>query len=79
MPYYVYRITPVTGSMVRNLEKLNQFDSFREAKTFAREQRSQLEEGSTVTIKVMFAGSELEAEERLLEKREKPIVMEWEK
>ncbi len=82
MPYFVYRITPVSGSMVKNLEKLTQFENFREAKTFAREQRRELQEQGadpSITIKVMFAGSELEAEERLLEKREKPIVMEWEK
>lgn len=79
MLYYVYRITPVTGSMVQNLEKLAEFENFKEAKAFAREQRKTLEEDSTVTVKVMFAGSELEAEERLLEKRDKPIVMEWEK
>jgi hypothetical protein len=31
------------------------------------------------TVKVMFADSELEAEEKLMEKREAPILREWEK
>jgi hypothetical protein len=33
----------------------------------------------TETVKVIFAASELEAEELLMEKREAPILREWEK
>ena len=30
-------------------------------------------------IKVMFADNQLQAEEQLMEKRDKPILREWEK
>ncbi len=63
--------------MVKNLTLLNEFESFKQAKAYAREQR----EGrpDDVTIKVMFADNQLMAEEQLLEHREKPVLMEHEK
>jgi hypothetical protein len=38
-----------------------------------------MSEGDGHQIKVMFADTELEAEEKLMEKREAPILREWEK
>lgn len=80
MPYYVYKMTAQQGmALVKNLELLDQFDSFKEAKNRAREIREKLDGSEDVTIKVMFADNQLMAEEQLLEHREKPIVMEHEK
>lgn len=79
MPYFVYDITGDPTGLVKNLTLQEQFDGFQEAKKFARARRAELGAGSPVTVKVIFAGTQLEAEERLQEKREKPIVMEWEK
>lgn len=80
MPYYVFEITSPDGmSMVKNLNLIEVFDKFKDAKHFAREQRAKLEDSKSVTIKVMFAENQLIAEEQLLEHREKPIVMEHEK
>jgi len=79
MPYYVYKISPGPTKLVSTLEKLDQYDSFKEAKTFARGLRAELPEGDKTRIKVMFAESELDAEEQLMEKREAPILREWEK
>ncbi len=80
MPYYVYKMTSPEGmELVKNLELVDQFEKFRDAKLFARTQRTAQIEGGAVAIKVMFADNQLLAEEQLLIHREKPIVMEHEK
>jgi hypothetical protein len=80
MPYFIYKMTSQEGmSLVKNLELISEFDSFKEAKAFAREKRTELADGSNEIIKVMFAENQLAAEEQLLEHREKPILMEHEK
>jgi 16S rRNA U516 pseudouridylate synthase RsuA-like enzyme len=79
MPYYIYKITAGPTALVKTLEKLEQYDSFKEAKTRARNMRADISEGDSHQIKVMFAETELEAEEKLMEKREAPILREWEK
>jgi hypothetical protein len=66
-------------SLVKNLELISEFESFKKAKQFAREKRAELPEDSNEIIKVMFADNQLIAEEQLLEHREKPILMEHEK
>ena len=79
MPYFVYRIETAEFAMLKQLEKIKEFESFKEAKNFARETRSEQAEGDSAEIKVIFADNVLAAEEMLMEKREKPIVMEHEK
>jgi len=79
MSYYVYKILPGPTKLVCTLEKLELFDSFKEAKMHARGLRAELSENDSIQIKVIFAESELEAEEQLMEKREAPILREWEK
>ena len=80
MPYFVYRMTSPEGmDLVKNLELLSEFESFKEAKQYARDQRAELAEDAAEIIKVMFADNQLLAEEQLLEHREKPILMEHEK
>ena len=80
MPYFIYRMTTQEGmSLVKNLELINEFDSFKAAKQFARTKRAELPDGTSEIIKVMFAENQLIAEEQLLEHREKPIMMEHEK
>lgn len=79
MPYYVFRISESAAGLFKQLDLLETFDSFREAKQFAKQQRMAMENGDSSMIKVMFAENQLSAEEQLQEKREQPIVMEWEK
>ena len=80
MPYYVFKMSSPEGmELVKNLELISDYESFREAKNFAKEQRAQLDKDDTGVIKVMFAENQLLAEEQLLAYREKPIVMEHEK
>ena len=79
MPYFIYRITTGPTERLKRLEKLEQHGSFKDAKKRARDMRAAMDEGDDTQIKVMFADSELDAEEKLMEKREAPILREWEK
>ncbi len=79
MPYFIYRILPGPSKVITTLEKLQQFDNFQEAKTSARNLRAEQSVEDSSQIKVMFAANQLRAEEELLEKREAPILREWEK
>ena len=79
MPYYIYKITPGPTDLLKTMEKLDQYDNYKEARNRARSMRAEMSEGDNYIIKVMFAASELEAEEQLMEKREQPILREWEK
>jgi hypothetical protein len=80
MPYYVFKMSSPEGmELVKNLELIDEYDTFREAKNFAKEQRAKLDESDTSIIKVMFADNQLSAEEQLMAYREKPVVMEHEK
>ena len=80
MPYYVFKMNSPEGmELVKNLDLLGDYESFREAKNFAKSQRAELDKADNSQIKVMFAENQLLAEEQLLAYREKPIVMEHEK
>lgn len=80
MPYYVFKMSSPEGmELVKNLDLIEDFESFREAKNFAKSKRAELDEGDNAQIKVMFADNQLLAEEQLLAYREKPVTMEHEK
>ncbi len=79
MPYFIYRVDSAPMELVKNLQLLDQKDKFKEAKQVAREFRKQHPDLPPETFRVIFAATPLEAEELLLEKREKPILMEHEK
>lgn len=78
MPYYVFKITQPTP-ILKNLDLQDTFEEYRAARTCARALRADLPANTDLVIKIMHAASELEAEEQLQEKREKPVVKEWEK
>ncbi len=79
MPYYIYKIQPGVTDLVKDLELVETFDNFKEAKTFVRGKRVGENGGSGVVYKIIFAENPLEAEEKLLEFREPTVVREWEK
>ena len=79
MPYYVYRVENAAMELVKNLELLDEKEKFKEAKQVARQYRIDHPDLPPETFKVIFAATPLEAEELLMEKREKPILMEHEK
>ena len=65
-------------TLVKNLELLTEFEKFKEAKAYARDLRTSIED-EQVNIKVFYAENQLLAEEQLLEHRNQPVVMEHEK
>lgn len=79
MPYYLFKISDnAPTDLVKKLELLEQFKQFREAKHSAKQRRTE-SNSDTVTFKVVFADNALQAEELLMEKREKPVLMEYER
>ena len=79
MPYYIYRITTHAGSSAKQLEFASEYENFKTAKQAVRGMREAHQVDDKVIYKVIFAGSQPEAEQRLLEHREQPIAREWEK
>lgn len=64
MPYYIYRVKPFM-----QLEKLSEFDSFKEASAQAKILRTLEPIDPAIQIKVMFADNVLQAEELLCQPR----------
>ena len=79
MPYFVYKIAPGISKIVKNLEPLDEFEKFKDAKNFAKEKRMQENPEDGNTYKVIFAENTIDAEEKLQEQREETILREWEK
>ena len=79
MPYYIYKIIPGPTAMIKTLELQTQYEVFNDAKKHAREMRAELGTETNGIVKVNFAATPLEAEEKLQEHREAPILREWEK
>lgn len=79
MPYYLFKISQSDElGLVKQLDLIDSFDAFRDAGNAAKKLRAEgVDEGSS--YKVMFAESQLSAEEQLLEKREPPVLMEHER
>ena len=77
--YYIYKITRGPTEIAPKLNKIDRFDDYKTAKQAVRKLRSEQSEESNQVYRIIFAESELQAEEMLMEKREAPIVMEWEK
>ena len=74
MPYFIYKIHPG-----KKLESVEQYNSFKEAKTVAREMCAGMSDADDYTIKIIFASNSDEAEHELSQEREAPILMEHEK
>jgi hypothetical protein len=78
MPYYIYKIIPGETATARILEFTGEHDSYREAKNEVRALRSAQSKDVDFAYKIIFAENQPEAEQLLLEHREKPILKEWE-
>lgn len=79
MPYFVYKIAPGVSKIVKNLNPLDNFEKFKDAKNFTKEKRQQEDANTGNIYKVIFAENSIDAEEKLQEQREESIVREWEK
>ena len=77
--YFIFKISQGPAGLIKKLEKINQHDSYREAKNEVRTLRTEQLSGDASQFKIIFADSELDAEQKLQEKRDAPIVKEWEK
>ena len=78
MPYYIYKIVPGETSTSRTLEYAGEHDNFQKAKIEVRALRMAQPADSDIAYKIIFAENRPEAEQHLLEHREKPIPKEWE-
>jgi len=75
MPYYIFRVTPM--GPIHQLAKLAEFDAFKEASLEAKRLRRDAALAAGETIKTIFAGNELQAEDLLNQpRREEPITGE---
>ena len=79
MPYFVYKIAPGVSKIVKNIQPLEEFEKFKDAKNFAKEKRQQENAEDGNIYKVIFAENSIDAEEKLQEQREDTILREWEK
>ncbi len=69
MPYFIYKIFE---HPIRRLEKLEQHDAYGDASKRAKLLRTELASGAPCIIKVMFAETELHAEDMLNQLRTVP-------
>jgi hypothetical protein len=67
MHYFIYRIVQ---RPIRQLEKLEQHDTYRAASARVKQLRSELPAGSSATVRMIHAESELHAEDLLNQARE---------
>ncbi|MBS4096798.1 MAG: hypothetical protein KGZ83_08200 [Sulfuricella sp.] len=73
MPYFVYKIIPP----FKQLEQLQNFETFKDASSYAKTQRAAMQSGDKFTVKVVFADDAFKAEMLLTEEREpEPVVGE---
>ena len=78
MPYYIFKVTQPTP-VVKNLDFQKEFEEFKEAKAFSREMRAELPLNGGISVKMIHAANQLQAEELLMEKRPETVTMEWKK
>ncbi len=79
MPYYLYKLSKSDGiGLIKNLVLVDEFQKFKDTKLKAKALRAECEPDSAFSYKVIFADNQLMAEEQLLEKRNKPNLMEHE-
>jgi len=71
MPYYVYRIKPP-----RQLEHLETFASFKQARELARMQRAGHDPADGSSVRMIFAKDQVEAEKLLLAPRDERVIGE---
>ncbi len=73
MPYYVYKLFPN-----RTIEYMDDFESYKEARSLARDTRTAITVQDNYNVKIVFAKDDHEAESLILTPRERPILMEHE-
>lgn len=77
MPYFIYKIFAEGDE--KRLEYAEEHDAFVEARDRVRAMRAALPPDAGYTVRIIFAADRGEAEMQLKERREAPILKEWEK
>ena len=76
MPYFVFKYQ---DNKFRSVDHIDTFETYKDAKMLARKLRAKHSPDNPNAYKVVFAQDMLEAEMLILEKRDAPILKEWEK
>ena len=76
MSYFVFKYQ---NNKFRSVDHIDTFESFKEAKLLVKELRQKNSPSNPDAYKIVFAEDMLEAEMLILDKREAPILREWEK
>jgi hypothetical protein len=76
MPYFVFKYQ---NNKFRSVEHIDTFDVYRDARALLKDLRKKKSPDNPNAYKVVYAEDMLEAEMLILEKRDAPILREWEK
>lgn len=78
MPYFVFQVEGADPAS-RDISFLQVFENYRDARKRAREERARRSDAGPEAVRVVFAESRDLAEGLLRQRREAPILQEWEK
>ena len=76
MCYFVFKYQ---DNKFRSVEHIDTFESYKEARTLLKKLRKEESPNNPNAYKLVYAEDMLEAEMLILEKRDAPILREWEK
>lgn len=76
MPYFVFKYQ---NNKFRSVEHIDTFDVYKDARALLKDLRKKKSPDNPNAYKVVYAEDMLEAEMLILEKRDAPILREWEK
>lgn len=76
MPYFVFKYQ---NNKFRSVEHIDTFDVYKDARALLKDLRKKKSPDNPNAYKVVYAEDALEAEMLILEKRDAPILREWEK
>ncbi len=76
MPYFVFKYQ---NNKFRSVEHIDTFDVYKDARALLKDLRKNKSPDNPNAYKVVYAEDMLEAEMLILEKRDAPILREWEK
>ncbi len=76
MPYFVFKYQ---NNKFRSVEHIDTFDVYKDARALLKDLRKKKSPDNPNAYKVVYAEDMLEAEMLILEKRNAPILREWEK
>ena len=76
MPYFVFKYQ---NNKFKSVDHIETFETFKEARVLLKNLRMEKSPNDPNAYKVVFAEDMLEAEMLILDKRDAPILREWEK